>query len=194
MKHRIIQGVGVRIASNPLVEIINFHSAPSDFSHAWLTFLNGTESARILSGEDAGALATINGVEAGIKGVPLSGDKKTGEIPLLQLPPVLELDVERRGYIAAELTYDPKNNFSIVKVELVQCASPHRLKGDTKTPAVRSDGAFTDLPGFRARMPVAMLRKRLDGTLDVFQIAYFPAHHRAALAADRKTAARHFFW
>ena len=132
----------------------------------------------------------MNRVDAKIKDVPLAG---TDDQP----PPVLKfgqpmLDDEGRGYICVEVTCREKD-WSVEKVEVVQVADPNTDDGEQGEGTGGSGGAVA-LPGRRARYPLAMLRERKDGKLDLYQITFFDLQHRPALGTDRKTATRHFFW
>ena len=86
-----------------------------------------------------------------------------------------------------------EKDWSVEKVEVVQVADPNTPDGELGDSPGGNGGAVA-LPGRRARHPLAMLRERKDGRLDLFQITFFDLQHRAALGADRKSAARHFFW
>ena len=78
-------------------------------------------------------------------------------------------------------------NFSL------QVADPNTPDGEASESHGGSGGAVA-LPGGRARHPLAMLRERKDGKLDLFQITFFDLQHRVALGTDYKSATRHFFW
>ena len=181
---RVIAGDGVRTRETPDGTIISFDAKSDPFVHAWLVTLIGDDSATIRPG-------TVNRLEATIKGVPLAGEDT-------KPPPVLKfgepnLDSEGRGWICVEVTCDPKEQWAVKKAEIVQVADPDTPGGE---PGERLNtlGAAKPLPDNRARHPLAMMREREGGRLEIFQITYFDLQHRVALAADQQTAQRHFFW
>ena len=180
---RIISGDGVRLRETPDGTIITFDGSDAVFAHPFQVSLVGKEAATIRPG-------TVNRIDAKIKGVPLAG---TDRVP----PPVLKfgkprLDQDGCGFICIEVMCREKD-WSVEKIEVVQVADPNTDDGEPGESPGGSGGAVT-LPGRRARHPLAMLRERKDGRLDLFQITFFDLQHRPALASDRKTATRHFFW
>jgi hypothetical protein len=180
---RIISGDGVRLRETPDGTIISFDGGGAEFAHPFQVALIGTEAASIRPG-------TVNRVEAKIKDVPLAG--KDGEAPPLLKFGKPKLDDEGRGYICVEVTCREKD-WSVEKVEVVQVADPNTDDGEAGEGHSGSTGSVA-LPGRRTRYPLAMLRERDDGKLDLYQITFFDLQHRAALGEDRKTATRHFFW
>ncbi len=181
--NRLIAGNGVRLREMPDGTIITFDGDGAEFVHPFQVSLVGNEAASIRPG-------TVNRVDATIDDVPLAG--KDGDAP-----PVLKfgqpmLDDEGRGYICIEVTCREKD-WSIEKVEVVQVANPSTDDGEAGEGHAGSTGSVA-LPGRRTRYPLAMLRERDDGKLDLYQITFFDLQHRAALGTDRKTATRHFFW
>ena len=183
---RLIAGAGVRLREMPEGTIVTFDGGGADFVHPFQVSLVGAEAAAIRPG-------TVNGVDAKIKEVPLAGSDAGRAKP----PPVLRfgkpmLDDEGRGYICVEVTCREKD-WSVEKIEVVQVANPNTDDGAAGGGTGGNGGAVA-LPGRRARHPLAMLRERKDGQLDLYQITFFDLQHRPALAPDRKTATRHFFW
>ena len=183
---RIISGNGVRLRETPDGTIITFDGGGADFTHPFQVSLVGKEAATIRQG-------TVNRIDAKIKGVPLAGSGAGRAEP----PPVLRfgkprLDQDGRGFICVEVTCREKD-WSVEEIEVVQVADPNTPDGEPGESPGGSGGAVA-LPGRRARHPLAMLRERKDGRLDLFQITFFDLQHRPALAPDRKNAARHFFW
>ena len=179
---RLIAGSGVRLREMPDGTIITFDGDGATFVHPFQVSLIGNEAASIRPG-------AVNKVDATIKDVPLAG--KDGDAP-----PVLKfvqpmLDDEGRGYICVEVTCREKD-WSVEKVEVLQVADPNTDDG-TPGEGTGSGGAVA-LPGRRTRYPLAMLRERDEGKLDLYQITFYDLQHRAALGTDRKTATRHFFW
>jgi hypothetical protein len=181
---RVIAGDGVRTRETPDGTIINFDGESERFVHPWLVTLIGRESATIRPG-------TVNRVEGTIKSVPLAGDG-TKPPPALKFGQ-LRLDGERRGWICVEITCEPKEQWAIKKAEIVQVADPDTPDGEAGD-ELNTLGAAKPLPENRARHPLAMIRERKSGRLDLFQITFFDLQHRVALTADQKTAQRHFFW
>ena len=180
---RIIAGDGVRLREMPDGTIITFDGRDADFAHPFQVSLVDSEAAMIRPG-------TVNRVDAKIKGVPLAGTER-------EPPPVLNfgqpmLDGEGRGYICIEATCREKD-WSVETAEVIQVADPNTDDGAPGDGNGGTGGAAAR-PGRRARYPLAMLRQRKDGKLDLYQITFFDLQHRAALGADRTTATRHFFW
>jgi hypothetical protein len=63
-------------------------------------------------------------------------------------------------------------------------------------PRTLTAGGMPNLPGYRARAPLAMLRRRAAGNLELFQIAYHDMGHLVKLTGTDRTIdkARHFFY
>jgi len=182
---RIYTGQGARLSMHTSFgHMLRFTGSPADFTHPWLAQLAGANSATFLNG-------TINGVQAKIKGVPLEGDDKNTQ-PVLKWDKISLTD-EGIGYLCAEITADPKLNYAISKIEMVQVADPDT---DDGKPGKKTNASGGQLPisDNRARMPVAMIVQRSSGLLEIFQIIFFAAQHRAQLKADGVNVARHFFW
>lgn len=191
---RLSSGVGASMLQSSFGRIVRFNSPPADFGHPWLATLRGDAAADFLPG-------FINHVPAAIEGVPLAGS-----INPVKPPPVLEwqklqLNSDGIGYLCAEITCldaataekSSRAAFSIVKVEMVQVADPDTDDG-AQGAVLNTSGAARPLSGNRARWPVAMLQRRGDGRVDLFQIVHFDLTHRMALKADGRTPARHFFY
>jgi hypothetical protein len=92
-----------------------------------------------------------------------------------------------------EITCEPKEQWAVKKAEIVQVADPDTREGEPSE-GLNTLGAAKPLPDNRARHPLAMIRERKGGRLELFQITFFDLQHRVALTADQKTAQRHFFW
>lgn len=154
-------------------------SGGAAFIGAFYVSLSGDTGASIRPG-------TINGVPATIKSMPLDAQPA----PVLAWRR-LKLDADKRGWIAAEITCDPGNAWAVKTVEMVQVAD---LNTDDGAPGqvISTSGEARTLSGNRARYPVAMLRERADGRVDLYQIAYFSVQHRIAPRAAGPP--RHFFW
>jgi hypothetical protein len=180
---RIIAGDGVRLREMPDGTIISFDGEDARFIHPFQVSHVGDEAATIRPG-------TVNRVEATIKGFPLGGSERD-PVPTLKFGK-LKLDDEGRGYLCAEITCR-EEDWSVETVEIVQVADPNTEDGEPGELHNGTGGAVA-LPGRRARHPLAMLRERDNGRLDLFQITFFDLQHRAALIADSKGATRHFFW
>jgi hypothetical protein len=184
--NRLHFGHGARVRWTPMGVLVNFDLEPTVFGHPWQTELASERSVRISPG-------TINNVDAKIEGVQLSGGDAG------QAPPVLKwtrplLDEEGRGFICAEITVDPTKGFEIQSVEMVQVADPETDDGKPAKEAPNRQGGARPLSGFRARHPVAMLRTRGDGRLEVFQVAHFNLQHRVQQREGTTHILRHFFW
>jgi hypothetical protein len=159
----------------------------ADFSHPWQPSLSGIEAA-FLPG-------MVNRVAAKIGGVELDGGSG-GEPPVLDLSRPL-LDADGRGWFCAEVTVDPEKEWGIAGVEMVQVADPDTDDG-LPGRGINAIGGAKPLAsergaGTRARHPVAMLRRRADGSLEVFEIAFFDLQMRIAFATDH-TPQRYFFY
>lgn len=180
---RLIAGNGVRLREMPDGTIISFDADGAEFVHPFQVSLAGSEAATIRPG-------TVNRVDATIKDVPLAG--KDGDAPPMLKFGQPMLDQESRGYICVEVTCREKD-WSVEKAEVVQVADPSTDDGEPGEGYAGSTGSVA-LPGRRTRYPLAMLRERKDGKLDLYQITFFDLQHGPALAADGKRATRHFFW
>lgn len=182
---RLIAGQNVRLRTTPAGTMISFHGGQS-FSCAWQVSLLGTSAATLLPG-------TVNKVPGAIKGKPLDGGEEGAAPPVLDFGKP-KVDKDGRGWICAEVALDPKNEWSVVKVEVVQVADPDTEDGGPAKGLPNASGGSLVISGHRARHPLAMLRLRKSGRLDVFQVTCFDLQARAKLAADGKTATRVFFW
>lgn len=182
---RLIAGNGVRLRFTPSGTVVSFDSATT-FSHPWRVTVEGGNSAQIEPG-------SINNVPATISGKPLDGGKDGLPAPVLKWSRT-KLDGDGRGYIAAECTFDPLKAWQIVKLEIVQVADCDTDDGSPNPGVPNASGGALPLSNNRARYPLAMLRQRKNGSLDVFQIAFFSCQHRAKFAADKTTPTRHFFY
>ena len=176
----IREGVGCRLRRSGRYVLINFDGGGNaDFSHPWQGELNGTQMT-FLPG-------TINKIPGTIKGVEL--DDPTNPSLDLSEP---DLDVDGRGWVCAEVTCDPANQFGIISVEIVQVADPDTDDGKPGL-GINAIGGAKPLSGNRARQPLAMLRRRADGQMDVFDQTYFNLSMVIKFAAD-KTPQRFFFY
>ena len=176
---RLLPGPNVHLRRMPGGTIVSFRGGEVIFEHPWLVSFDGT-NATVLPGQ-------INRVEAQIE------KKKLTDLPA----PVLEvkklrLDKDGRGWFAAEITCDPEKEWGITKVEIVQVADPDTADGEASK-GISATGGSTPLPGNRARHAIAMIRKRDDGRVDVYQVAFFDLQHRIAFTPDR-VPQRHFFF
>lgn len=183
---RLVAGNGVRLRETPSGTVVSFHGAGGTFSHPWLVSLQGTEAATIRPG-------TINKVSATIKGKPLDGGEAGDPPPVLNFGKP-KVDKEGRGWICAEITCKPGERWIVEKVEIVQVADPDTNDGGPLEGLPNATGGSLPLSGNRARHPLAMLRLRKSGRLDLYQVTFFDLQHRVKLAPDQKTAVRHFFW
>lgn len=182
---RLIAGENVRLVTTPSGTVISFiNSFP--VSCAWQVSLQGSTAATLRPG-------SINKIEATIKGTPLDGGEDGKPAPVLEFGKP-KLSKEGRGYICAEITCDPDDDWNILTVEIVQVADPDTEDGSASDGLPNASGGSAPLSGNRSRHPLAMLLKRKDGRLDVEQFTCFDLQHRVRLAADQKSASRHFFW
>jgi len=182
---RLIAGKGVRLRVTPSGTVISFEQS-RPFSHPWRVAHEGTTAARIEVG-------SINSVPATISGKPLNGGKESAPPPVLKWSRT-KLDDDGRGYIAAECTFDPAQAWRVAQVEIVQVADCDTDDGSPSPGLPNTSGGALPLTGGRARYPLAMLRERKSGALDVFQIAFISCSHRVKFAADQTTPSRHFFY
>ena len=183
---RLLPGDGARLRSMPDGTIVGFDAAPAPWAHPFQVSLIGQSAAEIRTG-------LLNAIEPKIAGVPLSG---TDDKP----PPKLEfgklkLDTDNRGYIAVEITCGKK--WEITTMEMVQVAYFDSESGEEPPEGSGGPSSIGGIPGIsgrRVRYPLAMLRQRSTGQLDLFQIVFFNIVHRAQPRDDAADVARHFFW
>ena len=188
---RLISGYGIRLRTTSNGTIISAMIPRSAFVGRWKCQLEGESRVLVKPG-------AINGVEATIKGVLLSGDPKRNQaVPVLELR-AIQLDSEGKGYIAAEVQCSDDGLWAIKTVEIVQVA--YLNSDDGKEPPkgnilTQSSAGVPNLEGRRARVPLAMLRRRAAGNIELFQIAYHDFGHTIKTVADRKLdQGRHFFY
>ncbi|MEA3212296.1 MAG: hypothetical protein QOE70_5353 [Chthoniobacter sp.] len=182
-------GPGAAVFQSGFGRIVRFKAQGADFNHPWLMTLLSENSATFLPG-------AVNGVQAAIKGVPLSGNKK-GETPVLRWSK-LRLNADGMGWFCAEITCadlgkKDRTPWSVTKVEIVQVADPDTDNGEAGS-MLNASGGARPLSDFRARWPVAMIQEYSEGSRELFQIVYFNLTHRVGLKADGVSAARHFFF
>jgi len=82
-------------------------------------------------------------------------------------------------------------------MEMVQAAYFDSENGDDPPSGNGGPSAIGGIPGIsgrRVRYPLAMLRQRSTGQLDLFQIVFFNIVHRAQPRDSATDLARHFFW
>lgn len=183
---RLLPGDGARLRSTPDGTIIGFDAASAPWSHPFQVSLIGQTAAEIRSG-------FVNAIEPEINGVPLSGDDA-------EPPPKLEfgklkLDPDGRGYVAIEITCGTK--WEIKTMEMVQVAYFDSENGEDPPAGSGGPSAIGGIPGIsgrRVRYPIAMLRQRSTGDLDLFQMVFFNLAHRAQPRDAATDSARHFFW
>ena len=183
-RHRVSSGPGVRLHRTAFGTGVRFHGGPADFSHPWLAEMAGANAAVFLPG-------TVNRVRATIKGVPLAG--LDGKAPPQLEWDTLALNADGIGWFCAEVTCDPAHDFAVTACEIVQVADPDTDDGKPGRRLNATGGAFA-LSKNRARWPLAMLQRRANGLVEVFQVTFFDLTHRVKLAANGRRAARHFFW
>lgn len=183
---RLLPGDGARLRSMPDGTIISFDAATAPWSHPFQVSLIGQSAAQIQPG-------LINSIEPQISGVALSGTD-TKPPPKLEFNK-LKLDADNRGYVAVEITCGTK--WEIKAMEMVQVAYFDSENGEDPPPGSGGPSAIGGIPGLsgrRVRYPVAMLRQRSTGQLDLFQIVFFNIVHRAQARDAETDSARHFFW
>ena len=183
---RLLPGDGARLFSTPDGTIVGFNAPSAPWSHPFQVSLIGQSAAEIRPG-------LINSVEPKIDDVPLSGTDSEPP-PKLQFGK-LRLDADNRGYIAVEITCGDK--WEIKTMEMVQVAYFDSENGEDPPPGSGGPSAIGGIPGIsgrRVRYPLAMLRQRSTGQLDLFQIVFFNIVHRAQPRDSATDLARHFFW
>ena len=183
---RLLPGDGARLRSTPDGTIVGFDAVPAPWAHPFQTSLVGKSAAIIGSG-------LINSIEPKIDDVPLSGSK-TDPTPRLNFG-TPKLDPDGRGYVAAEITCDDK--WKIKTMEMVQVAYFDSENGEDPPEGSGGPSAIGGIPGLsgrRVRYPIAMLRQRSTGQIDLFQIVFFNVVHRAQPKDATTDIARHFFW
>lgn len=185
---RLISGANTRLRNTPDGTVVNFTGATTFWAHPWKATLAGDTEATIRPG-------LINGVMPTIEGVPLDGGKDGKDVPNLKFNDV-KVDAEGKGWLAAEVTCRAKD-WSVESIEMVQVADLGTedgltLKGVTAEPP--TSGGLPSLSKRRVRAPIAMLRKRKDGTLALFQNVHFNLNHRVQFVTGNTDAPRHFFY
>src|SRR4030095_4251105 len=167
---RVFPGVGVRLLRMGKHGTI-FRASSSGtalFIGAWFVDLSA-DTITVQPGR-------VNFVMAKIEDIPL--DDPTPPTLRLRSPKV---DDEGRGFICAEGFFNgpddkddkgkPLTAWSVREVQIVQVANPDTDDGLGKF--TNSSGAAMPLEGNRCRWPIAMIRERDGGDLEVFQIEYF---------------------
>ena len=183
---RLLPGDGARLRSTPDGTIIGFDAAPAPWAHPFQVSLIGRSAAQIGPG-------LVNAIEPKIDGAPLSGTD--GKPPPKLEFGKLKLDKDGRGYVAIEITCDGK--WKLKTMEMVQVAYFDSENGEDQPPGSGGPSAIGGIPGIsgrRVRYPLAMLRQRTSGQLDLFQIVFFNIVHRAQPRNATNDVARHFFW
>ncbi len=187
--NRIREGKGIRLHATPDGTFISADSGGTPWNHPFRVFVIGQTAATILPG-------FVNGsIEPEIDGVPLSGSEKEPP-PTLKFPRV-KLDAESRGYIAIEAEFDAKWTLQKGKVKVVQVATFDSIYGEDPPPNVGGKSGAGGVPllkGRLARWPLAMLRERKSGRLDVFQITHGDLQLRAQPREPKAETGRAFWW
>lgn len=184
---RLIAGRGVRLDTTPDGTTITFDpGASSRWQHSFRCALQSDYSAVEVG------MGLVNGLVPTIADVPLDA-VETNTLPLAQP----RLGNDGRGWIAVECVLGDK--WEVLSASIVHVANLDTDTGEPPPEGVagfHSGGTLT-LPGRRARWPLALLRRRDDGRLVLFQITHFDLMHRAAIAkrADGTPgeSGRHFF-
>jgi hypothetical protein len=186
---RLREGKGIRLHETPDGTFISADIGGAPWNHPFRVFLIGNTAANIFPG-------FVNGsIEPEIDGVPLSGSEKKPP-PTLKFQRV-KLDAERRGYIALEAEFDPNWTVKKGKVKVVQVAYFDSLDGEdppANAGGKSGAGGVPILKGRLARWPLAMLRARTGGRLDVFQITHGDLQLRAQPRNSKAETGRAFWW
>lgn len=191
---RLTAGPGVKLSIGPNGTIISVDRQRFDRSHAFKCALLGAMGVRIQPGLVAGIIPSV-GKE------PLDEERA-----LLWAKPLF--DATGRGWVALEVTFGAK--WEVISAQVVQVADLDTLDGlpakaDAAKPPGYAAGApltistgktdkKTKLVDRRARHPLAMIRKRDNGALVLFQITQHNLNHRAAVQGKDDKIARHFFF
>lgn len=186
---QLIAGVGVRLRETANGTIINFDGQAAIFSHPFQVRLVGDEGCTVRWGQ-------INGVEGTIDDKPLLVEEGQ-ETPVLRWDK-LKVDSKGRGWVAAEVTCSEKDwsvkSWKIVQVSDLDTDGGQAPEGEAASTS--SPGGVPNLPGRRARQPLAMLVQSESGAVVVHQVTYFHLQHRRKAATDDPKAdvGRHFFF
>jgi hypothetical protein len=185
---RLIQGPGIRLKQGPAGTIISADRGGPPWSHPFKVTLAGTGAAQIVPG-------FVNLIEPQIEEIPLSGTDKDAP-PLLKWK-TLKVDQEGRGYIALEVEANEKWELESGKASIVQVAFFDSENGEDPPPNVGGKsgaGGVPILEGRKARWPLALLRQRTGGNLDVYQVTHGDLQFRAQPRDITATTGRAFFW
>ena len=184
--NRLRAGPGILLRWTPDGTIISASLTDATFSHPFQVSVTGN-AATILPG-------TVNTSPVLIDDAKLDDDPA----PVLKWSE-LDTDSDGRGYIAVEFACDEKWKIKPETLKVTQVADwttesgkPDEKNADASMISVPA-GGVPGLSGRRTRWPLAMLRRRTSGRIDVYQITMAPLQHRAHPRADTDTA-RHFFW
>lgn len=185
---RLQAGRDTRLDSRPDGTTITFDSASNRWPHNFRCVLApGDSGVQVRFG-------TVNGKVPRIAETPL--DAATPRPLLWSTAP--RLDADGRGWIAVEVTFDAQ--WGVQSAIIVQVANLDTDTGDVPKTAIGYWGGGTlTLPrlskttGPRARWPLAMLRRRDTGSLDLFQVTHFSLQHRVSIKPG-ETRGRHFFF
>lgn len=185
---QLISGPGVRLRSTPNGTIVNFSGGNAIFLHPFKVTLTGL-GVRVRWGQ-------INGVDGTINDKLIQPVYEDTE-PTLTVNK-FKLDKSGRGWVAAEVTCSPKN-WDVESWKVVQVADLDTDDGATAVVGAEASGSkaggVPNLPGRRARQPLAMLVARSTRVVSCHQVTYFHLQHRVRAAEDPKAdAARHFFF
>lgn len=177
---RLRRGPGIRLRWTPDGTVISADGGPPRFIHPFLATVVGS-SATFVPG-------TVNGAMPLIAGTVLDADPA----PKLTWDE-LKLDDQGRGFFAIELGCDEKWKLDPKTLTLVQVADWRTEDGNAAdTPSLHLEAP--SLKKRRTRWPVAALRQRASGTLDVFPVTMAPLIHQAVPKTLAAETARHFFY
>lgn len=164
--NRLLSGTGIRLKKTSLGVHVIADLKSQRWPHPFKVALSGL-SATVSPG-------FVNGkVEPRIKGVSLFADPA----PHLEFPRAT-WDSEGRSYIALEAAFDDDWSLPADGLTVIQCARFDSLDSDDpgKPPGdsaeITGSGGVPILDGRRARWPLAMLRKRKSGRIDLYQITF----------------------
>lgn len=176
---RILPGLGYRRRLTPFGTILQLDELQVSFAHYFQCGLSpdGREVTVRPGRLNAVIVPTIKKVE-------LEAD----EAPRLELPDPVPFNADGRSWIALEVTCDEK--FRAKSAEVIHAVSLDGKKHAEGEDRGADAGAAPALAGRKTRHPLALLVRREDDRIELFQIAYFNLRHVAAGTGD---AVRHYF-
>lgn len=182
---QLFSGYGISLRKTADGTIISVDAQAVAWDHPFKVDLSGPRGCTITFG-------TVNGKVPQIKGVPMDGGDKNLPVPAFEWEET-RLDKEGRGWIAVEVHFD--EGWFIDNAYFVQVASLETddgSEGGDLTKTAMAVGTAPTLSGNRTRWPIAMLKRRGNGQLEIFQQVHHTLQHR--MKQNARGVPRHFFY